>query len=137
MNAGGPQPGGESRRISARHQLVGRQVSLNVAAREVHSPGVASGHVVQGVESSHREIEGQPGGGSVGAVTEKWVAAPLTLMEPEMPLIEALTVSVAVMVCSPAVFNVAEKVPAPLVTVELAGENTAWVSLLVTRTVPA
>jgi len=71
----------------------------------------------------------------LGALTEKWVAAPLTLMGPEMPLIEVLTVSAAVMVCSPAVFNVAEKVPVPFVSVESAG-SAAWPSVLAKCTVP-
>jgi len=75
---------------------------------------------------------------AAGALTDKLVAAPgLMLIELEVPLIEWVTVSVAVMVCGPAVFKVAEKVPIPLVSVELAGERMAWGSLLVTCTVPA
>ena len=55
-----------------------------------------------------------------GAVTAKWVAAPAdTVVEFEVPVIEAVTVSVAVMVCAPAVFSVAENVPVPLVNVVL------------------
>ena len=57
------------------------------------------------------------------------------LMTFEVPVIEALTVSVAVMVWLPTVFNVAEKVPVPLVSVELAG-SAAWASVLVKCTVP-
>jgi len=45
-------------------------------------------------------------------------------------VIDAVTVSVAVMCWVPAVFSVALKVPVPLVRVELAG-RTAWPSLLV------
>jgi hypothetical protein len=79
-----------------------------------------------------------PAAAVAGTLTDKLLAAPaLTLIELEVPLIEALTVSVAVMVCEPAVFNVAEKTPVPFVNVELAGEMTAWASLLVTCTVPA
>ena len=47
-----------------------------------------------------------------------------------VPVIEALPVSVPVMVWLPAVLSVALNVPAPLVSVLLAG-NTAWPSLLV------
>ena len=57
------------------------------------------------------------------------------MIELEVPVIEAATVSVAVMVCGPAVFNVAEKVAVPLGSVELAGSN-AWPSVLVKCTVP-
>jgi len=46
-----------------------------------------------------------------------------------------VTVSVAVMVCVPAVLSVALKVLLPLVKVLLAGK-TAWPSPLVKRTVP-
>jgi hypothetical protein len=53
----------------------------------------------------------------------------------EVPVIETVTVSVAVMVWAAAVFNVAEKIPVPFVSVELAG-STAWLSLLVKCTVP-
>ena len=53
----------------------------------------------------------------------------------EVPVIEAVTVSVAVMVWVPAEFSVAEKLPAPWVSVELAG-RTAWGSVLVKRAVP-
>ncbi len=47
----------------------------------------------------------------------------------------AVTVSVAVSDCAPAVFNVAVKEPPPFVSVESAG-STAWASLLVKWTVP-
>jgi len=71
-----------------------------------------------------------------GAETAKWVAAPaLTAMALDVPVIAVLTVSVAVMVWLPAVLSVAEKVPAPLVNVEFAG-NTAAGSLLVKWVVP-
>ncbi len=53
----------------------------------------------------------------------------------EVPLMEEVTVSVAVMVWSPAVFKVAENVPLPLVSLEFAG-NTAVPSVLVKCTVP-
>ena len=71
-----------------------------------------------------------------GAVTLKWVAAAgLTVIVPDVPVIEEVTVSVAVIVWVPAVFSVTENVPAPLVSVELAG-NVATPSLLVKCTVP-
>ena len=63
-------------------------------------------------------------------------AAALTAMVLLVPVIELVTVSVAVIVWLPAVFRVALKVPAPLVRVLLAG-RVAWPSLLVKWTVPA
>jgi hypothetical protein len=53
----------------------------------------------------------------------------------EVPVIETVTVSVAVIVWLPTVFSVAEKVPVPLASVELAG-STAWPSVLVKCAVP-
>jgi hypothetical protein len=73
-----------------------------------------------------------------GAVTEKCVAvcaADETVTVPDDPVIEPVTVSVAVIVCGPVVFSVTEKVPTPLVKVEFAG-RTASPSLLVKWTVP-
>ncbi len=71
-----------------------------------------------------------------GAVTEKWgAAAALILIEFEVPMIEAVAVSVAVMVWLPIVLSVAEKVAVPFVSVELAG-RAAWLSVLVKCTVP-
>ena len=71
----------------------------------------------------------------VGALTYKCVAAPLlTLIDPDVPEI-AVTVSVAVTVCEPAVSSVTENVPTPFINAEVAGSN-AWLSLLVKRTVP-
>jgi hypothetical protein len=60
----------------------------------------------------------------------------VTLIEFEVPFIEALTASVAVTVSVPTVFNVTEKVPAPPVNIEFPG-NKAWGSVLVKCTVPA
>jgi hypothetical protein len=57
-------------------------------------------------------------------------AAAVTVIVPVAPVIVAVTVSVAAIVCAPAVFNVAENVPTPFVSVEFAG-STACVSLLV------
>ena len=72
-----------------------------------------------------------------GAVMEKCgLGAAPTSIDAEVPIIDAATVSVAVMVCVPAVFIVAEKVPVPLASVALAGDRTAWKSLLVRCTVP-
>ena len=72
----------------------------------------------------------------VGTEIEKCVAGPgLTEVVLEVPLIDALTVSVAVIVRLPAVFRVAVKVPTPLVRVASAG-STAWPSLLLKCTVP-
>ena len=47
----------------------------------------------------------------------------LTLIEFELPVIEAATVSVAVMVSLATVFSVAEKLPVPLVSIEFAGKD--------------
>jgi hypothetical protein len=58
------------------------------------------------------------------------------LIEVEAPVIEAVTVSVAVMDWLPTVFSVAENVPVPFVSIELAG-STAWPSVLVKCAVPA
>jgi hypothetical protein len=54
----------------------------------------------------------------------------------DVPVIEAVTVSVAVMVCAPAVFSVAWNVPTPLVNVALPG-GVAAASVVVNFTVPA
>jgi hypothetical protein len=54
----------------------------------------------------------------------------------DVPVIEPVTVSVAVIDWLPTVFSVAENVPAPLANVELAGKIAAP-SLLVKWTVPA
>ena len=51
-----------------------------------------------------------------------------TVMEALVPVIELFTVSVAEMVCEPAVFKVTENVPTPFVKVELEGKA-AWVSV--------
>jgi hypothetical protein len=58
-----------------------------------------------------------------------------TSIEFEVPVIEAVTVSVAVINWRPTVFSVAEKVPIPFVSNELAG-STAWASVLVKCAVP-
>jgi hypothetical protein len=57
------------------------------------------------------------------------------LIELEVPVIEAVTVSIAVMDWLLALFSVAEKVPIPFVSIELAG-STAWPSLVVKCAVP-
>ena len=54
----------------------------------------------------------------------------------DVPVIDAFTVSVAVIVCAPLVLSVALKVPTPLVSVALAGRIAAP-SVLVKCTVPA
>jgi hypothetical protein len=60
-----------------------------------------------------------------GTPTERrtFEAALLTVIEFEVPVIEAVTVSVAVIAWPPAAFNVAEKVPVPFVSVEFAGKE--------------
>ena len=72
-----------------------------------------------------------------GALTAKCVAASaLTAIVLLVPVIEAVTVSVAVIVWLPAVLSVALNVPAPFVRVLSAG-NVALPSVLVKWTVPA
>jgi hypothetical protein len=62
------------------------------------------------------------------------VAAVISIPE-DVPVMLEVTVSVAVRVCVPAVKNVAEKLPVPLVSVEFEG-RVAWVSDEVKCTVP-
>ena len=62
-------------------------------------------------------------------VTVKVVA---TLMLPEVPLMAAFELSVAVMVWLPLVFSVAENVPTPRVNVELMG-RIAWASVVLVK----
>lgn len=58
-----------------------------------------------------------------------------TSIDGEVPVMEAVTVSVAVMLWLPLVLSVTEKVPTPFVSVEFAGSK-AWPSVLVKPTVP-
>jgi hypothetical protein len=58
-----------------------------------------------------------------------------TSIEEEVPVTEAVSVSVAVMVWLPSVFNVPGKVPVPFAKVEFTGSS-AWPSVLVKLTVP-
>ena len=72
-----------------------------------------------------------------GAVMRRRAAAaPLTVIVPELQWIVPVTVSVKGMVWLPAVFNVAENVPAPFVNGPSEGKA-AVPSLLVKCTVPA
>ena len=81
-------------------------------------------------------LNGSPLPALAGAETTNLVAVGLdTLIVPDAPVIELVTVSVAVMVCAPTVFSVAGKVPVPLVKVALPG-STAMPSVLVKCTVP-
>src|SRR5580692_7631261 len=71
-----------------------------------------------------------------GNDTWKCVAAPdPTVIELVVPVMEAVTVSVAVIVWPPGVFSVTWKTPDPFVKVVFAG-NTAAPSVLVKCTVP-
>lgn len=76
-----------------------------------------------------------PAVAAAGAETTKWLAALEVTLTLAAPVIAGVTVSVAVIVREPDVLNVTEKVPAPLVSVVLAG-STAAPSLLVKCTVP-
>ena len=72
-----------------------------------------------------------------GALTINALADPaLTVTVPDVPVIADVTVSVALIVCDPAVFKFALNVPVPLVRVELA-DKTACASLPLKCTVPA
>ncbi len=68
-------------------------------------------------------------------ITNFEAAAALTVIAPEVPVIDGVMVSVAVTVLLPAVFKVTEKTLTPLVRAEFAG-STAFVSLLVMATIP-
>src|SRR5579862_9882038 len=58
----------------------------------------------------------------LGAVTLKWVADPAeTLMGFDVPVVDGIMVSVAVIVWFPAVLNVAVKLPEPFVSVASCG----------------
>ena len=70
-----------------------------------------------------------------GAETLKWVAGFVTVTVEDVPVIEELTVSVAVIVRLPAVAKVTENMPVPDVNVEFAG-SAAAASELVKCTVP-
>ena len=73
---------------------------------------------------------------ALGPVTPMCVAAFVTtLIGLDVPFSEAVTVSLAVIVCMPSVLSVDWKLPVPLVSIEFAG-NVACASLLVKCTVP-
>src|SRR5262249_49120672 len=77
------------------------------------------------------KLNAAPAVAAAGALTVKCVAVVLeTAIVAEVPVIDDVTVSVAVIVWLPAVFSVALKVPRPLVRVAFAG-RTAAASLLV------
>ena len=60
----------------------------------------------------------------------------VTAIDPEVFVREAVTVSVAVMVCEPEFSNVTLNWPVPLTRVTGLVANIAWASLLVSFTVP-
>ena len=70
------------------------------------------------------KLKAVPAVADAGADTAKCVAAAaLTAIAFDVPVIDGVTVSVAVIVWFPGVFNVAENVPVPFVTVESAGST--------------
>src|SRR4029077_19258169 len=71
----------------------------------------------------------------LGETESEKLGGALTVMPLELPVTAPFTVSVAVIVWLPPVFNVTANVPVPLVRVVFAG-NTACESLLVKCTVP-
>ena len=115
---------------------VGRQRGLGVRAGEVHRAGVPGDRVVADIQGRDREdhcIARRDRGRAAGdAEVRRHRRAHGDVRRGRN---RASTVSVAVKVCTPAVFSVALKVPVPLVKVLLAG-RTAWASLLVKCTVP-
>jgi hypothetical protein len=81
-------------------------------------------------------LNGEPAVAAVGTPTTKCVAAPEpTVIALEVPVIEEVTVSVAVTVWLPSVFKVTWNTPVPLESVEFGGSIAAG-SLLVICTVP-
>jgi hypothetical protein len=82
-------------------------------------------------------LKGVPAVAVVGAVTLRCVADPaLTTMAFDVPVIDEVAVSVAVIVWPPAVLSVAMNVPVPFVSVLFAGKE-AVPSVEVKCTVPA
>src|SRR5208282_5725647 len=79
---------------------------------------------------------GQQGGRTGGHCAPFGVQVAKTVIAFEVPVIEAVTVSLAVMVWLPRVFSVAKRFPTPFVSFELAG-STARVSVLVKCAIPA
>ena len=71
----------------------------------------------------------------LGTLKVKLAAGPLTEIEFDVPAMEAVTVSMAVIVWPPKDLNVTEKLPTPLIILESAG-RIAWASVLVICTVP-
>ena len=72
-----------------------------------------------------------------GALKEMRVGVPgLTVIPPDVPVTEAFTVSVTVMVWLPAVLRAIEKTAVPLGSFESVG-RVAWLSELVKCTLPA
>ena len=72
------------------------------------------------------KVNGVPGAAETGAETVKCVAGALeTVIAPDVPVMEVVTVSVPEMVWLPAVLSVAENVPTPLVKVAFAGSVAA------------
>ena len=63
-------------------------------------------------------------------------AAALTVIVPLVPVMELVTVSVAVIVWLPAVFSVALNVPVPLVKRGVGRQDAAWRRCCVKWTVP-
>ena len=83
------------------------------------------------------KLKAVPAVATDGAVTLRCVpTAALTAIVFEAPVIDAVTVSLAVSAWLPAVFSVADKALTPLVSVEFAG-NDACPSILIKCTVPA
>jgi hypothetical protein len=79
----------------------------------------------------------EPAVADAGALTENCTAGPaVTVTFSEVPVMSRAAVSLAVTVCSPAVFRVSWNVPVPLVRPE-SGDRLAAASELVKFTVPA
>ncbi len=113
------------RRASARRGLGRRRPRRNHAHPALQSPRRRKGSPPP-TTTYRRRVLGVPPPRALPLVTS---------MPGEVPVIELVLVSVAVIVCRPVVPNVIENVPTPAVNVMLEG-SVAALSLLVIATVP-
>jgi hypothetical protein len=105
----------------ARVESAGRVPAESVPVK-CTMPGKAGSRFPNGSRAVSVNGKGVPGVAVAGTVKTRWVAAtgPTTIVV-EVPVIDGLTVSVAVRVLVPAVFSVAVKDLIPFVSVESAG----------------
>jgi hypothetical protein len=101
------------------------------ACPEANESGSQKARVEAGTHTNPGQ-QGCPGGHCCPCRTQDRAKTVITF---EAPVIEAMRVSVAKIVWAPTVFSVAEKPPAPPVSVELAG-SIPWASVLEKCNVP-